>query len=229
MTVRIYQTCCVVVYLEMKIVAVEGNVGAGKSTLLGKLKPYFQSDFRVKVLEEPVHIFEKFNEHNPLELMYKDPFTYASFSQLHILESVAAYYREQLLECAEGVKLLLCERSLFSPIIFSKVQYRNGYFEEFVYDYLVDRARKNLTEILPHHIFGADVVLFLSTSVENCLHHINVRCREGENNLDIAYLKCIEECYYEYLENFDEKCVEKIDINVDIVQLVEKIKKLVDV
>ena len=145
-----------------------------------------------------------------------------------ILESVATYYREQLLECVEGVKLLLCERSLFSPIIFSKVHYRSGYFKKFVYDYLVDRARKNLAEILPHHIFGADAVLLLSTSVENCFQHINVRSREEENNVDIEYLKCIEECYCEYIGNFDEKCVEKIDINVDIVQLVEKIKKLID-
>ena len=212
----------------MKILAVEGNVGAGKSTLIGKLKPYFKNDFRVKVLEEPVHLFEKFYEHNPLELMYKDPFTYASFAQIHILESIAAHYREQLLECTEEVKLLLCERSLFSPIVFSKVHYRNGYFKKFVYDYLVDRARKNLAEILPGHSFGADVILFLSTSAENCLQHINVRCREGENNVDIEYLKCIEECYCEYLENFDEKCVERIDINVDVVQLVERIKKLVD-
>ena len=211
----------------MKILAVEGNVGAGKSTLIRKLKPHFQNDFRVKFLEEPVHLFAKFYEHNPLDLMYTDPFAYASFAQMHILESVAVYYREQL-ECVDGVKLLLCERSLFSPIIFATSQYRSGHFGKFVYDYLIDRARKNLTEILPHHNFGANAILFLKTSAENCLQHISTRRREGENNVDPEYLKCIEECYREYLEKFDEKWLEKIDINVDLVQLVEKIKKLLD-
>ena len=69
----------------MIIVSLEGNIGSGKSTLLQHIEPRLPHG--VKILMEPVHLFEDFKGRNPLKLYYENPQKYAFFFQNHIIES----------------------------------------------------------------------------------------------------------------------------------------------
>lgn len=184
----------------LRVVAIDGLIGAGKSTLLAKIKTRVQKSDKIVFVEEPVSKFKKFENYNPLELMYSDPFKYSGFTQLHILRTLASHFEEKLRE-NPNASILLCERTLYSPIIFTQTLSKMGYISPFERDILNNLARENLAKILPGRAKGADYVFYLSTTPEVCLTQIRNRARKEEDKVDEDYIKVLDEMYKTYLKD----------------------------
>jgi deoxyadenosine/deoxycytidine kinase len=209
----------------MKVIALEGLIGAGKSCLLKKISTLLNNNNDVKIIEEPVHLFQQFEHYNPLALLYSNPYKHAGFAQLHILRMQALFFRQKLDEYADA-KVVVTERSLHAPILFTKSLATMGYISDFEKDMLIDEATKNLNEILPLHPLGADLVYYLNTSQQKCLDHIAIRQREQETSMSSLYLDVLKEEYTRYLEKFDKNSLRYLTFGEDERGFCEEILKV---
>jgi len=150
--------------------AIEGNIGAGKTSVLreiSKLKPDWQ------IVNEPVSAFSHFQRYNPLCESYDDPEKNAAITQVHIIDSSLAHYRN-----FHG-RTIVSERSVLSPKLFIKTNRNMGIFSDFVASFLQNYLHKNLTR---EHILP-DVIYYLDVSPGTCFERTLQRGRIGENKM----------------------------------------------
>ena len=185
----------------MKTIAVEGNLACGKSTLLDQAAVLLSANIDVCILTEPVDMFESYKKHNPLKLLYENPTKNAYFAQHHIISCVA----NQLSSCLSlhSPDILLSERSLFSPILFTKTLFALGYLEEYEKEKLLESSNSVLER---YHIkdYKIDKVFFIKAPVEVCMERIKLRGRTGEENITLQYLHQVEHEYTRYIHEFIE-------------------------
>jgi deoxyadenosine/deoxycytidine kinase len=210
---------------KMKVIALEGLIGAGKSFLLKKISALLSDNTEIKIIEEPVHLFQQFECHNPLALLYSNPYKYAGFAQLHILRMQASFFRQKLDEYADA-KVVVTERSLHAPILFTKSLASMGYISSFERDMLIDEATKNPNEILPLHPLGGDYVYYLNTPQQKCLNHIAIRQREQETNMSSLYLDALKEEYAKYLDKIDKNSLRYLTFGEDVKSFADDILKI---
>lgn len=193
----------------MKFLSIDGNIGAGKTTLLENLAREVAvrfSDKKIKILFEPVERFESYKSFNPLQLFYEDKTKNAAFVQLHIIGEIAEYFREAITEDEGTIDLIVCERSLFSPKIFSGLMLKNQLVTDFEYEKLCDETNRLLHDVLPDcAVLGADYVFYLDTPDEVCQARIEKRARQSEvNKISLDYLSDLRTEYSYYLERFGQ-------------------------
>jgi deoxyadenosine/deoxycytidine kinase len=162
------------------IISIEGNIGAGKSTLLKLLQEKYTHD--ILFIQEPVDMWEtvKDNGENILQKYYKDPAKYAFAFQI-----LAFTTRLQLLKNAinTNCKVILMERSLDADYnVFAKMLADDHILEpiEFqIYEKMVNAEKK----------YFVDKIIWLNTSVEECMKRIQKRGRVGEETISEDYLR----------------------------------------
>ena len=155
--------------------SIEGNIGAGKTSVLkeiAKLKPEWQ------IVNEPVAAFSHFMSFNPLYESYDNPQQNAAISQLHIIDSSLAHYKN-----FHEKTIIVSERSLLSPYMFIKANRHMGIFTDFVATYLHNYLEKNMTKdhILPN------VSFFLDVPPSTCQMRTLKRDRIGEEKCSIHF------------------------------------------
>ena len=159
---------------QSKYFALEGLVGSGKTTCLNHLA--FERD--VCCVSEPVHLFEHFQSHNPLALQYSDPLTNAVAAQLHILHVSAAHYGQ--IPPADALlqdKIILSERSIFSPKVFINANHRRGVFSDFTRDFLLGKLEDVTVDVRK-----LDAIIYFDAPPYLCKERIANRKREGEES-----------------------------------------------
>ena len=185
----------------MKTIALEGNLASGKSTLLDQVAMHLPASTDVCILTEPVDMFESYKQHNPLKLLYENPKKNAYFAQHHIINCVA----NQLNSCLSlhSPDILLSERSLFSPILFTNTLYALNYLEDYEKEKLLEFSD---TVQEKHHIrdYKVDKVFFIKAPAEVCMERIKLRGRTGEENITVQYLRQLEFEYDKYIAEFAE-------------------------
>lgn len=183
----------------MIILSVEGNIGSGKSTVLQEVKARLPPN--AKILMEPVNSFQEYNGTNPLKLFYEYPSKYAFFTQRHIIDSLYKHFREQVQE-KEHISLLLCERNLFSSIVFTNVLFRMGWLTDNEKEKLHGYSQQMLAKVCPDIPMGAHYVFYIHELPQVCQNRIFKRGREGESVISCEYLSYLEEEYNDYREKF---------------------------
>ena len=185
----------------MIILSLEGNIGAGKSSLLRRVESRLPPG--VKIHMEPVHLFQNFKGENPLKLFYQDPKEYAFFTQSHIIEAQCTYFCERVQ--VEPIRILLSERNLFSPIMFTNTFFKMGWLSQMETEKLVENSQKIIRNVLQNKPMGADYMFYLQEYPQVCQRRIRQRGREGENSITDIYLSQLESEYEDYCEKFAEK------------------------
>ena len=163
------------------IISIEGNIGAGKSSFLRLLQEKYKSQ-DILFIQEPVDIWEtvKDNDKNILQMYYQDPVKYAFAFQI-----LAFTTRLQLLKDAinTNCKVILMERSLDADHhIFAKMLADDRTLEpiEFqIYEKMVNSEKD----------YFVDKIIWLNTSVEECMKRIQKRGRVGEETISEDYLR----------------------------------------
>lgn len=184
-----------------KIISIEGLIGAGKSTLLRQVSSRFPP--KTNVVLEPLADFCNYKGFNPLQLTYENPKENAPMCQLHIISCLERQYREQPPDAA----LWVTERSLFSPLIFTRALEAAGFLSPFTACKLVERAEENIAVVTPNHPLGADKLFYIDCPVEVCMQRIRQRQRNEEEGLCHAwdYMYRLEDLYKKHVDRFGEE------------------------
>lgn len=171
------------------ICAIEGNIGVGKSHLLDLIMGYGLA----YVVEEPLDGVKDL-----LVNYYKDPHTWAFPFQLTMLAK-RAHTHLSLNKCATTDAVV--ERTIYSDKhIFAELIRQKGYIDEYRYaDYI------NIYNDLTSMIKAPDIYIYLRAPVETLIKRIISRNREGEKDIDVEYLKSVNNLYDNWLLN-KENC-----------------------
>lgn len=181
------------------IVCVEGLIGAGKSTLIDSL----ENDISFKIVHEPVEEFTKFANHNPLKLQNESSrYNDVALVQMYIIGAVERRWKETLANCSPN-QIIISDRSLYSPNIFSRTLRRRGDISSFAHDFLVAQADDAIRKVGLSD-FAADQLFFLDTPPEECLVRIKKRARPEEICCDMSYLCDLNAAMVDYIEAFGQ-------------------------
>lgn len=181
------------------IISLEGNIGSGKTTLLEKIRPHLPEN--VEIVLEPVARFSTYKDTwNPLELFYNNPKRTAFFVQLHIIQEQIKYY-EEILQNSQA-DILLCERSLWSPIIFTNALSNRLYLNPFEADKLNDLCHNAIKKLTPGKPLGLDHIFFMKTPTSVCLERIKQRNRPGESSICPLYLQELDYLFHKFFDEF---------------------------
>ena len=168
--------------LFKKVFSIEGNIGAGKSTLIDLIANNIPG---IVILPEPVLAWKNIGGDNLLKCFYDDPkrwtFTfelYSMFSKVKRLKNILQ----------SDAKIIIMERSIYSDKAFQHISY------------FLDKLDTKEATILQdlYDFFKLDYprlngVIYVTTPPEICLRRIKSRNRDEEINIDLEYLKKLED------------------------------------
>ena len=206
-------------------IAVEGAIAVGKTTLLPKLHSVIASHNNdIDLVLEPVDKWVKWegkNENwNLLDMMFKDPKTYAAAFQMAAAISKIQSLQDAPKPCRLVERTLLCQEKVFIPLLVKN-------------DFLTE-----LDQSLLAHFFTmakkydgvvADVIVYLRTSPEIALTRIWKCNRQGEEDLSLDYLTDLH-LYYDYWLLNEKNVVVVVDADsFDAVIPEEIFKQILDI
>ena len=115
--------------------AIEGIVGCGKTTLLEWLKMMLlEGGHTFYIIPKPVEKFKKIT-YNPLDKCYKNPTKSTALAQIHIMDESVRHYTEEVTKARKmKLDLVVSERSIVSPLIFTDTYFRHSIFSTFMKD-----------------------------------------------------------------------------------------------
>jgi deoxycitidine kinase len=209
---------------EIEIVSIEGNIGSGKSTLLANLKKYFNNNNFVIFLREPVSEWSNIKDENGvtiLEKFYEDQEKYsfsfqmmAYVSRLKLLKDTFDEIKLRIQKlrsfCSDydcsGMKtkkfVIITERSLYTDkMVFAKMLFDTKKIEYINYQIYLNWFNTFSAE------FPVDKIIYVKANPEICHQRINIRNREGENNISIDYLKSCNDYHDKMLDRESSECV----------------------
>jgi len=162
------------------VILVEGLISAGKSTLISKcLVPQLEAKgLRVRIIKEPV---DKWVDTGILQKFYADPTRWGYSFQTkafhdRIMEAINVYTKER-------ADVYLMERSPYSDHIFMTTLHENKNVSDMEYD-MYKEWWSLWHKLLP---FTPDMILYLKTTVENCMERLKIRNRDGESGVSKEY------------------------------------------
>lgn len=171
---------------------IEGLVGAGKTWVLehfdetnnvGEQK----DEFQIVKLPEDVARFNSYKEFAPLSLTQENPKLNAVASQLHIIQCVndsihnlVTSLRRETLPPATKRIILLTDRSLYAPLVFSNLIYAEGHISRFTLRFLEDIAEHTADRTCKDLNLKVIGLFFLDTKIRECLKNIQLRRRYYE-------------------------------------------------
>lgn len=190
------------------LILIEGNIGCGKSTFL----QHFEARKNVKILKEPIELWEDFNGYNLLQLNYEQRKQYQFYFQTLVHLSRI----EQL--NTEHQKITLMERSVYSGYeIFAKLYQAEMFDLEFkLLEYMLTLCNTNGTLF---HNTKPDLIVYIQTTPEKCYERMMKRNRVSEQTVSLQFLKRVHEAHEKWLNssNLDVPCpVIIVDGNNDI-------------
>lgn len=190
---------------EVNYINIEGAIGAGKTSLARILAQKMGARL---ILEE--------TEENPfLPDFYKDRRRYAFQTQLFFLLS---RHRQQ--------------QELFSTDLFHKKTVSDYFFDKdkIFASVALDQRELYLYEkllaILEKDVPTPDLVIYLQTSSEVLLKRIKERGRSYEKNIDLDYVKTLNEAYNHYFFHYGKTPL--LVVNTDSIDFVHNEKDLAD-
>jgi deoxyadenosine/deoxycytidine kinase len=186
-------------YHRPRLVSLEGNIGAGKSTIIDTLKQKYANDPRFVFVDEPVQLWEQICDKsgkNMIQKYYENPKRYAFAFQIMAFQTRLQLLKEAMdyAEDHEAVTTIIMERSLDADYhIFAKMLSEEGLMDEVEYEIYVQMSTNVLKE------YGVDGIIWLDTDYEECFRRIVKRAREGEEAIEMRYLRKCSEYHVEWL------------------------------
>ena len=182
---------------KIKFVSIEGNIGSGKTTLIHKLKEKYKDREDILFLEEPINIWNLIQDKNGktvLEYFYEDLGKYAFPFQVMAYTTRLQLMKETITNASPKIKIVVMERSLEADSnIFAKMLYEEGVLntiEYQIYSLMTENDWKD---------YGVDGIIWLHTEPEECYSRVQIRKREGEEGINLGYLKKCHQYHLEWL------------------------------
>lgn len=169
------------------VLTLEGGIGAGKTTVYNGLKEAFKDVQGVGFVPDPVADWEK---HGLLQAMYEKTLSAAVFQSVVLMSLHADMV--SALNSPDNLQVLICERSAATNNLFA-VQNLEG-MELQSYNFVFERLLKAIpSHVSTHHIY-------LRAPVKSCKERIAVRNRDGESNIEEAYLQGLHDLHEKWAD-----------------------------
>jgi len=185
------------------LISIDGNIGSGKSTLLTNLKEYYKDNKKIIFLKEPVdewnQIKDKYGE-TILTKFYKNQKKYAFSFQM-----MAYISRYKILKQAIDNNqncILITERSIYTDkYVFAKMLSESEDIEDVNYQIYTTWFDTLSDECV------IDKLVYVQAEPELCKQRIIKRAREGEEVIQIEYLKNCDKYHKTMLDKESKNCV----------------------
>lgn len=220
---------------QIEIVSIEGNIGSGKSTLLANLKKHFDNNTKIIFLREPVDEWNKITDENGITILekfysnqekYSFPFQMMAYiSRLKLLRDTCNDIRLEVSKISSQCPhyewgdnaclkfVIITERSLYTDkLVFAKMLYDTGKIEHINYQIYLNWFNTFAQE------FPVNKIIYVNTKPEICYERIHKRARDGEEKIQLDYLKSCD-MYHENMlyTKFDENVTtSKMVLNGDV-------------
>lgn len=145
-----------------------------------------QANFSIiKVLEDERN-YNRYREFSPLSLTHEDTRMNAVACQLHIIEClndkvrrIVSRVRDNLMSYSKSV-IILMDRSLYAPMVFSKLLYDANNVSAFSYTFLRDKTIREADETMKEFNLKTIGLYYLDTPIRDCFKNIQERKRYYE-------------------------------------------------
>ena len=205
---------------NVKNVVIDGLIFAGKTTAISNLKARLLSstDTTYNFFEEPV---DSWMNEGWLEKYYSNISKFASSFQMRIILShiQQKYEIEKINVEQKSTNIVnICERSAITTLnVFSKMLVKDGVLDDIEF-----KLHEQMIEMFKYK--KPDMLIYLNIDPEIALLRNLKRMRNGESNIQIEYLRKLNQAYLNELGNLAENII-VIDGTLDEAEIVEKIMK----
>lgn len=181
------------------IISLDGNIGSGKSTLLSELRKRIHD---IHLVDEPVGQWTSLKNgegKNLLELFYQDKkrwsYTFQNCAILTRLKNIKEAV-EKLDTTVKNPQIIITERSVLTDKhVFAEMLHDCGDIDELEWQLYEEWF----------HIFGKQYpirgIIYLSTSSTTSKSRIQIRNRQGEENISLDYLVALDAQHKKWVEN----------------------------
>ena len=212
----------VLIQFNMQLYVVEGAVGSGKSYFVRHLRHHFKSDASIVFIDEPVEMFENWKGFKPLSILEDKP-TQANMIQLHIIRTLATFYKNTFLTLDPSIKHVICDRYVSSSEIFTRTLFERGLISHLDKAVLLETL-KDYIEPLPK----PNGIIYLNRSPRYCIDNIKARGRNGEQSFcDTAYVSSLINNYDSYISSIKNEAKILITESKDQNKMIEEFKNFI--
>lgn len=188
------------------IISIDGNIGAGKSTLLNRIQARVNKTPNMKrqihIIPEEIEVWNKFRENDKglLELFYEDKPKYCYPFQILTFLTLTYDLMGAFKSVGEN-DIIICERSPIGNInVFGEMLYKDGFLSEIQWNILKYLANGMMVAV--------DKIVYLKTSVNECLRRVEDRDRDGEQKITKEYLQEVEDRYNTFMDSVPHHKIE---------------------
>lgn len=179
--------------IKYNYVVIEGNIGAGKTTLATRIADEFNARL----------ILERFADNPFLPKFYNEPEKYSFPLELSFLASRYKQLKEELVPQDLFKSFTIADYYFMKSLVFASSTLEGDEY--------------NLYRQIFYIIYGSlpkpDIFVYLHLSPERLMINISKRGRSFEKNINVEYLRKIQESYFSFFrQNPDNKYV-IIDVN----------------
>jgi len=196
--------------MKYNYLAIEGNIGAGKTSLATMIAEKYHRKL----------ILEQFEENPFLIEFYKNPNKYALPLELSFLSMRYHQLSRELKAPGLSGSLKVTDYFFSKSLIFAKVTLQPADFNMY----------RHLYMMLDYDLPKPDLLIYLSLSVGQLMHHIKVRGREYEKNISGEYLQKVQDSYMSFIHLQQDMKILIVELdNINFIDNTEDFNKIEEV
>jgi deoxyadenosine/deoxycytidine kinase len=181
--------------LELKHIAIAGNIGAGKTTLTELLSKHYGWESEYESVENNPYLSD----------FYEDMHRWSFNLQIYFLNSRF----QQLVKLRNGAKTVIQDRTIYEDAyIFAPNLHQMGLMSTRDFD-----NYQSLFKTMSNMIAPPDLMIYLQASIPSLVENIQNRAREYEENIRLDYLRKLNQYYDTWIESY--KVGKLLIINID--------------
>jgi deoxyadenosine/deoxycytidine kinase len=181
--------------LELKHIAIAGNIGAGKTTLTELLSKHYGW----------IPEYESVENNPYLSDFYEDMHRWSFNLQIYFLNSRF----QQLVKLRNGSQTVIQDRTIYEDAyIFAPNLHQMGLMSTRDFD-----NYQSLFKTMSSMIAPPDLMIYLQASIPSLVENIQNRAREYEENIRLDYLRKLNQYYDTWIDSY--KVGKLLIINID--------------
>jgi deoxyadenosine/deoxycytidine kinase len=181
--------------LELKHIAIAGNIGAGKTTLTELLSKHYGWMPEYESVENNPYLSD----------FYEDMHRWSFNLQIYFLNSRF----QQLVKLRNGSQTVIQDRTIYEDAyIFAPNLHQMGLMSTRDFD-----NYQSLFKTMSSMIAPPDLMIYLQASIPSLVENIQNRAREYEENIRLDYLRKLNQYYDTWIDSY--KVGKLLIINID--------------